>query len=56
MENFICDTSKICWELYEKTHQLGFLMLHLKLEYSSEKELIKYSMDNSYSNDGGMEL
>ena len=56
MEDFISDTSRLCWELYEKTNNIGVLMLHLNLEYASKD--LYFAEDNAPERelDGGMEL
>ena len=53
MNTFICDASKLCWQIYEKNpHDVGALMLYLNLEHNFEK----IDILESNTKDEGMEL
>lgn len=57
MENTFCsDASRIIWENYKESHQIGLLMLYLNIEHPNELVLQEESLNTSTQTDPGMEI
>ena len=56
MDNFICENARDLWRLFEKTGKANIYSLYSAIQYGKYQDLYLDETENSYSNDGGMEL